>query len=96
MKPWDNNSSRNSLKLLSSAASQVLTKRSTTNLTSILHHIPSPYRLFCYFVASFFDRGNQFGLKSGGMDTIGMETFVDELGADHEVGEGVVRCEDMG
>jgi len=30
------------------------------------------------------------------MNAIGVKTFIDEFGADHEVTEGVVGCENMG
>jgi hypothetical protein len=30
------------------------------------------------------------------VDAIGVKTLVDEFGADHEVAEGVIGCENMG
>jgi hypothetical protein len=30
------------------------------------------------------------------MDAIGVKTFVDQFGFDHEIGERIIGCEDMG
>jgi prepilin-type processing-associated H-X9-DG protein len=87
--------SRNSLELLPSTASQVLTERAAADLTPIFRHGASSNCLFCDFVASFLDRSYQLRLQSGRMNAIGVKTFVDELGAGHEVGEGIVRSENM-
>ena len=83
----------NTLELLPPTTSQALTQRPTNNLTPT---ILSSDRLLRDLLSRFFNRRHKFRLQSRGMDAVGVQTFVDELSADHPVREGVVGCEDVG
>jgi hypothetical protein len=83
----------NALKLLPPTTSQSLTQRPTNDLTPT---ILSPDRLLHDLLSRLFNRRHQLGLQSRGMDAVGVQTFVDELSADHPVRERVVGCEDVG
>lgn len=83
----------NSLELLPPTTSQPLTQRPTNNLTPA---IPSSDRLLRDLLSRLFNRRHEFRLQSRRMDAVGVQTFVDELRADHPVREGVVGGEDVG
>jgi len=83
----------NTLELLPPTTSQPLTQRPTDNLTPT---ILSSDRLLRDLLSRLFNRRHKFRLQSRGMDAVGVQTFVDELSADHPVRERVVGREDVG
>ena len=83
------------LKFLPSATSKIITQRPTANLTPRSHQTTSSYLLNRYFLPRFFDRGDEFRLQGRRVDSVGMQTFIDELGVGHECCERFVCCEDV-